>query len=489
MAGLAEGLRENMRRSNRTSRLLPLLALLAMANDASAQRLIDYIRNYDLNDYALGLSFSGSQNPYLGGENSIIAYPVLTSFRDSALTNDWLLIREGDLGIRWVSQSQWELGVVGRIQTLGFGTTDSPELAGLDDRQWGLEMGPIVGYRKWPVHINFKTYYEILGRHGGTISHLALSLPIEHARGYLVPQVEVISQSADYTNYYFGVAPHEARRFRPEYKPGSAFNRAMRVRWGWALADKWLLYGTVGLELLDEEITNSPIVDRDDIWSASIALAYNNDIFQPRITDTPPPEQPKFEFRVGAFLDNVDSRIVRDADNGRVGDEIDVENLLGLPEEETLLHAEALYRIGYFHRLEMGYLKSSRSGTTTLQRSIDFGDRTFPEGTTVDSRLETRVVRFAYAYSLINDPQKEIGVMGGVHLTEFDTIVADSVSGEREITNATTPLPVIGLHGGLSLGSRASLGARIQVFRMDFHRYEGSLNFATSTGSGVSAKT
>ena len=135
-----------------------LLATLSTGERATAQSLLDYIRAYDLNDYALGLTVSGSQSPYVGDDASNIAYPGLTSFRDSAFTDDWLLIREGDLGFRWVSESGWELGAVGRFQTLTLGSNDAPELEGLNDRRWTVEIGPIIGYRRWRFVILFEYY-------------------------------------------------------------------------------------------------------------------------------------------------------------------------------------------------------------------------------------------------------------------------------------------------------------------------------------------
>ncbi len=463
----------------RLTNLLVLAATLTITDSALAGRLLDYIRNYDLNDYALGLSLSGSQSPYTGGENSLIGYPVLTSFRDSAFTDDWLLIRDGDLGIRWVSKNQWELGLVGRIQTLGLGTGDSPELVGLDDREWGLELAPIVGYRGWPVHINFKSYTEILGRHDGWISQLAFSLPRERDWGYLVPSVELIHQNSDYANYYFGVSPSESTPSRPAYQAGDALNTALKLRWGYRITDQWLLYGSVRLEFLDSEITNSPIVEKDELWSASISLAYNNNIFQPRVSERPAPEQAKFEFRIGAFNDSIDSKIVRDSSSGIIGIEIDLEKLLGLPDKQTILQFDAIYRIARYHRLEIGYLTTSRSGQTTLQNSIDFGDLHFPAGTTINSHFDTKIFRVGYAYSLMNDAQKELGIMGGLHYSKFNTVITAVGTGESESTKAAIPLPVIGLHGSVALGEKSSLHARIQVYRMDFDRYEGSLNYVT----------
>ena len=462
----------------RIRQAIMLAGTFAFAEAACAGKLLDYVRNYDLNDYALGLSVSGGQNPYAGGENSTIAYPFLTSFRDSAFTRDWLLLREGDVGIRWVSASEWELGVVGRVQTLGFGTSHSPRLIGLDDRQWGLEMGPIAGYRGWPVHINFKTYIEVFGRHDGVISQLAFSLPREHERGYLVPGIELIHQTRDYANYYYGVSQSESNRFRPAYQTDGALNTAIKLRWGYALTDKWLLSGSVGLEFLDSEIAASPIVDRSELFSASLSLAYNNNIFQPRISDRPAPEHAKFEIRFGAFSDSIDSKIVRDSSAGIIGTDIDVEDLLGLSDQETLLHIDAVYRIARFHRLELGYLATSRNGQKTLENDLDYGDVMFPAGTVINSHFDTEILRLGYAYSLMNDPQKELGVMGGLHFSKVTTEITAAATGQDEITNATTPLPVIGLYGSVALGQKSTLGARIQFFRMDFHRYEGSLNFA-----------
>ena len=459
--------------------LLVLLATLSTGELAAAQGLLDYIRAYDLNDYALGLTVSGSQSPYVGDDASGIAYPVLTSFRDSAFTDDWLLIREGDLGFRWVSEGGWELGAVGRIQTIGLGASDAPELEGLRDRLWTLELAPIIGYRGWPVHINFKTYTEILNRHDGLISQLAFSLPLQRGRSFIIPSVELIHRSSDYSNYYFGVSAPEARPTRPEYVAGSALNTALRVRWGYEITEKWLLSGSLGIEFLDSEITNSPIVDKDELWSARLGVAYNSDIFMPRESERRGRHQARAELRVAAFNDSIDTRIISDGDAGFPGSEIDLEELLGLSDNETILQMDAFFRIGEFHRIEIGYFGVDRTGVATLQESIMFGDELFVAGTTVHSTAETRILRLAYAYSLINDAQKELGFMAGVHYSTLRTEIFAPETGQRDVSDATVPLPVIGAYGSIAIGRQASLAARLQVFRMDFDRYKGLMNYAS----------
>jgi outer membrane protein len=452
--------------------------MLAVTENAFAGPVMDYIRNYDLNDYSIGLAVSASQTPYSGGDDSTFAYPYLTSFRASAFTDDWLLLQDGGLGVRWV-KGGWELGVAGRLQTRGLGTSEAPILSGLDDREWTIEASPIIGWRGWPVHINYKLFTEILGRHDGLVSELAFSLPKEWSRGYFIPSVTLIHQSEEYTDYYYGISPEEALPTRPEYQAGESFDTELKVRWGYAITNKWLLSGSLAYEFLDDEISNSPIVDKDSLWSVNVGLAYNSNVFQPRLSNRTGPKQPRFEFRVGAFRDNIDSKIVHESSAGVPGSEIDLEDVLGISAEETVLQLDAIFRIAEFHRLELGYFEMSRHGAAVLQEPVTFGDESFTVAQGLESSFETEVLRFGYAYSLMNDDQKELGVMGGFHYSRFTTVIGDPETGQRAASNTATPLPVVGLHGSVSLGQKTTLGARIQVFRMDFDQFEGSLNYGT----------
>lgn len=465
---------------------------LAGIGPARAGPLLDYLRAYDLNDYALGLSVSGSESPYADGDNSAFAYPYLTSFRDSAFTDDWFLISEGNLGFRWVNDAGWELGIVGRLQTLGLGNSDASALRGLDDRNWSIELAPMIGFRGWPVHVNFKPYREVLGRHGGTVSQLSLSLPREFDRGYLVPSVEGIWRSDDYTSYYFGVSPGEARPQRPGYQPGASLSHAIRLRWGYALTDNWLLSGSAGLEFLADEISASPIVDKDRAWSASLSLAYNSDLFQPRDADLGNKRQPRLEFRVSAFAASADSHVRVNADDGNAGDDLDLEDLLGISDSETVYQFDVIYRLNAFHRFELGYHEMSRAGAITLNREVRVGDSTFSGGTELATTFNSESLRLAYGYSLMNDAQKELGVMAGIHMNSSVTDILAVVTGQRERSDVSTPLPVAGLFGSVETGLNASLAARAQVFAMEFDRLEGymiylNIEWQRRFGDGFSA--
>ncbi len=457
---------------------LAIISLLFVAEGAAAGSVLDYMREYDLNDYSLGVYTSGAQNLYAGAKDSGIVYPYLTSFRNSQFTDDWVLIRDGELGFRWVSENGWQLGAIGRIQTRGFGNTETDELLGVAERKWTLEAGPTIGWRGWPVQFNFTTYAELSNRHDGLVSELSVLLPREWSRGYFVPSIDLIYQDDDYADYYYSVSAAEATPTRPAYQGEAATNVALRLRWGYALSDRWLLAGHFGLEKLDSSITASPIVGEDRVLSAGIGLAYNADLFQPREYDLAGPKQAQFEIRVSGFFDTIDTKVTKDTIDGVPGFEADLEDFLGAPDEETVLQMDAVLRLAHYHRLEFGWFELGRNSTIVTSRDFAFGDEVFPAGTEVDVNVDASVFRAGYAYSLIRNAQLELAVMAGVHIADLDTIVAAGSTGQEAESVAGTPLPVIGAQAAIFLTDKTTIGARLQLFRTDFDRYEGSLNYA-----------
>lgn len=457
---------------------MSIASVLATAAPSFAHAgVLDWIRNYDLNNYSLGVTVAPSQSPYLDADNTLVIYPYLTSFTPSQLNDDWLIIRDGDLGVRWVNDVGWELGAVGRISTGGLGSGNPLALVGLNDRSWTIEVGPTIGWRRWPVHVYLKSYFEVLDRRDGTISELAFMYPREFEWGFLTPSYELVYQSQEYNDYYYGVSPQEANLFRSEYTPDESLNHVLKLRYGFRLAERWLLSGSVDYEILDDTIVDSPIVGRDSLWSASIGLAYDADIFQPRDFPYPEHEEPTVEFRVGAFFDNVNTTVKR-GDDGIPGTPIDIEDALGLEEDGVLTQLDTFIRIGRFHRLELSYFEFGRSGQVTLEDDFTFGDLDLLAGSDVVTKVDTSVARFSYSYSLMKDFQKELGVTFGLHYTDM-RVTINTAAGERERASTRSPLPVIGVHGSASFSDDWSVRAQIAGFWQEFDRYDGYLASAT----------
>lgn len=453
-----------------------IVLLMLLAPTAHAWSVLDYIRDYDLNDYALGVSYSVSQSPFLGASNDTIAYPYLTSFTNNAFTDDWLILSNGDAGFRWTNEAGWVLGAVGRINTQGTGTDVVDELIGLDTRKWSVEAGPVIGWRGWPVHLELKQYYEIFSDYGGPRAEFMMSFPVELPWGWVIPSAAVVRNSADHNLYYYGVSESEIRPGRPAYVPGSSNNLRLRVNIGYAITPKWLLSVTAGYEWLDSPISDSPVVGQDTLWSANVGIAYNNDIFRGSEDVGDSFTRPGFELRAGISSNNIDSKIIRQPVDGSPGEEVDLEDVLGINTKKNALQIDGIYRFARFHRFELGYFELGRDSRTTLLTDITIGDETFVQGTEIDVDAVLKVTRIAYGFSLMNDSQKELGLLVGVHISNYDALIVAEQTGQRVESSLSTPLPVIGAFGSLALGENTDLSASLQIFRMEFDHYDGSLN-------------
>jgi hypothetical protein len=473
---------------------IPVLLLGSPA--AYAGGVLDYIRNYDLNDYALGLAYSVSESPYLAGDSSGFAYPYLTSFRHNSFTNDWLILSGGDVGVRWVNETGWVLGAVARIRTEGTDTTLFDELADIDVRKWTVEAAPLIGWRGWPVHLELKHYQEIFSDYGGPTTEFKLSLPKEHPWGWFVPSVTLLKNSADHNRYYYGVSDTEAgaNPGLDPYAPGSSLNVKARISTGYAINNRWLLSVSLNHEWLGSEISDSPIVDKDSIWSGSVGVAYNNDIFRGLDYTGESFKGPGFEFRMGVYQNRTDSKIIQRPVDGNEQEEVDVEDVLGVNRRKSIVHFEGVFRFAHFHRIEIGHFELGRDSETTLLTDVRFGDEIFMEGTAIDVDAELRVTKAAYGFSLMNDAQKELGILVGVHITNYQANVVAADTGQQVETSINTPLPVIGAYGSVALGAKTDLHANVQLFRMEFDHYSGSLNnlylglthyFGASIGAGI----
>ena len=452
------------------------LCLVLLGHQANANRILDHIRNYDLNDYSLGVALSVSQNPFTNSNNSTILYPYLTSFNHPSFTDDWLLLTDGELGVRRVFQNGWEYGAVGRIQTLSLGSDRPPELQGLLDREWALELAPFVGYRGWPVHLQYKPFKEITGRHGGWEHNFRLSYPINLDKGFVIPSLSIQHMDDTYTDYYFSVTEIESRPGRPVYDPGPATNLRAQLRIGYRVWEKWLLTLRVAYEFLDDEIQNSPIVDKEGTWATSVGLAYNADIFRPREFDEDIGPIPRLSIRAGVFQNHVNT-VIRTVDmNGVPNPPYEVGRNSAGSEDGTAHQLEAVLRVGHFHKLEFGYFDFERELISTLERPVQIRDTVFDEGSDVVLRSGLEVGRIGYSYSLMHDGQKELSIMGGIHNAKVTTELFRVGDGEIETAEASSPLPVIGLSGHISLGEKTNLGARLHFFALDFDDFEGNMS-------------
>lgn len=457
----------------KTTRYAALLAAsFCLAQDANAGRWLDQLRRTDLNDYAFGFTVSTAESPYLGASRSVVGYPYLTSFNHPTLTDDWLVVRDENIGVRFISASDWEYGLVARVQTVGGGAGSVPDRPLVELRPWSLETGLMAGWRGWPVQIQARAYVEVPNRHSGSTSEVEIAWPVNLDRGYVIPAVTLKHLTSGYAGYYYGVSEREASATRPQYQPGAALNTEVGVSFGYELSPQWLLQGGLSVEWLDSSISDSPIVDRERVLAARLGLAYNADLFQPREHDGSELRR-SFEVRASVLSSSLETRVRHNGTSSAVADDVGFEDFLGASDRQSNLVGELYYRFGYYHRLEIGYLESLRKTQTILGNDLNFGDVSFPAGTDVTAGFDQRRLHVAYAYSLWRDNQKEFGFKAGITYNRLELAIEATDTGQRESVTVETPLPMVGVFAAVKTGRHWHLVGETSIFALDIDRYSG----------------
>ncbi len=183
-----------------------------------------------------------------------------------------------------------------------------------------------------------------------------------------------------------------------------------------------------------------------------------------------------FELSLGlAAYDNFDTSMQISSDVG-VGALLDLEDLLGLEDNQSVFRADAFYRFSPRHRINMSYYDIGRSGSETIVEDIVIGDVTFPAGSGVDSKLDTTILKLSYQYNFVADLRTAIGASIGLHTMRLDTeFKTQTGGGFQESFKATAPLPVLGLHGEYALSPKWKLLGSAEFFQIDMGTFDGFL--------------
>ncbi|TPE63714.1 hypothetical protein FJQ54_02340 [Sandaracinobacter neustonicus] len=155
----------------------------------------------------------------------------------------------------------------------------------------------------------------------------------------------------------------------------------------------------------------------------------------------------RFSVAIGGVLTRFDTNVRID---GTVNDGslIDLERD-GLDKETNNLVVSGTWRPGARHRISGTYFGSSRSGSRTLDQSIEVGDQLIPAGSKLDVTAKERYLFADYAYSIVKTEDVEIAGVLGLYASRFsfDLAATTTEAQPRNFSNSsstTVPLPLIG---------------------------------------------
>jgi len=167
------------------------------------------------------------------------------------------------LGYHLFKKGGVSLDAIGQCRFDGYDDSDSSFLRGMDDREMTLDAGFELSYDDGWGRTSVSFVSDMLGRHDGQEISASYGKRFTSGKWTLTPSVGAVWHSHNLADYYYGVRSKEALAQRPAYSVGEALNPTVRLNIMYQINKKWSAMGIIGYEWLDNEISDSPIVDDD----------------------------------------------------------------------------------------------------------------------------------------------------------------------------------------------------------------------------------
>ncbi len=182
-----------------------------------------------------------------------------------------------------------------------------------------------------------------------------------------------------------------------------------------------------------------------------------------------------WEFLLGGYLSTLDSTLRVDSRSAGTGTEIDLEDDLGFKKSLNTVRLDAIWRFRPRHRADVSYYRLSRDTLRALDRTIEIGDKIFPEGTTVASDLELTIYKASYSYSVVHNSRLDVGFSAGLHILEWESQIAAETIGLTQSSKLLAPLPVLGVRGNWAITPVFFLKVNVDVFALSVEGTGGRL--------------
>ncbi len=195
----------------------------------------------------------------------------------------------------------------------------------------------------------------------------------------------------------------------------------------------------------------------------------------------------KFTIALGGFFPRIDSSVSLNPSRGGSGGNISLEDDLGLNSSSASAWVGFSWRFLPRHQIHAEWFQLNRDGSTSANRSFDFGDTTVSPGVSLSSEMDLNLGRVTYGYSIMRREKLDLSFLVGAHIvTAKATVTASgniSVNGSpffsgssTESTSAFTfPLPHIGGSISYKFAPKWTAEFATLLFAIDLGDYSGSL--------------
>jgi hypothetical protein len=200
-----------------------------------------------------------------------------------------------------------------------------------------------------------------------------------------------------------------------------------------------------------------------------------------RADDWIKPGEERFKFVGGVFLPAFDRTVRVDNPTLGIGDEINLEDDLGLDDSQTTFYGAGYWRFFPRHRIGVGYFRFKDEITATAQQDLQIGDEIFPVGASISTESKFEIFPIHYSFSFIKREKMEFSGSLGLHWYRINFAVAGSASlanldaGTEVEAKAAAPLPLLGLQFEYYFTPKWTASIHAEAFSLSIDDFDGSL--------------
>jgi len=260
--------------------ILTLLATTTVAPAARSDWLLTQTPFHNQEPGSVGIGYAPrfGQSPYIGLDN------IGSAYSDYNYDLVPLYLYEGDYlfahGTEWgvhlfKPRKTFNVDVIARYRFDRLQVESSPDFDGMEDRKQTVDGGLAASLQGGWGQLHLSAVTDLLDRHEGQEYDITYIFPWQRGKWTFAPSAGFFYQSGNLTDYYYGVRPEEATAERPAYSPGSAYNwrAGLNVSYHWL--ENWHLFANLSYEWLDQNIKESPIVERNELFAAYFGVSWS----------------------------------------------------------------------------------------------------------------------------------------------------------------------------------------------------------------------
>jgi len=140
-----------------------------------------------------------------------------------------------------------------------------------------------------------------------------------------------------------------------------------------------------------------------------------------------------------------------------LGTTFNLENVLGLEENQRTWQVLGFYRIKAKHTMQFSYLELNRSADRVITEAIEYDGISYAAGVRIQTVFDMSLFKVTYRYSFLNNGRVDTGFQTGLSIFSFDTSIAGQgaeladqgnpvgvVEGQEADAGIIAPVPSIG---------------------------------------------